>query len=167
MKYTDIRHLIKTGDMLLWRDHKAGSLRSVIERWVIRHGTASPYTHVGLAWKEYGRLWVMDISPKGCAPRLLSECDSFDWAPAPKALSDNALSIAFSCFGEWSYSRWQAILGGIKRLVIGKDKLGQCAEFVLYVLREDNMAPTDIATPGACAIGALQVWGSPITTIKM
>lgn len=166
MKYTEVRHLIKTGDMLLWRDYKGGSLRSIVERWLIRHYTASPYIHVGIAWVDHGRVWVMDISTSGCAPRLLSNCGSFDWIPSPKPLSDRALYVAFGCFGTWTYSRWQAIKGALKRLTIGKDSVGQCAEFVLHVLSQDGMAPTNTATPAECANGALLSWGTTVHSIQ-
>lgn len=161
MNYEDARPLIKTGDMLLWRDHAGGSLRSVIERWIVRHSTASPYTHVGVALVEHERVSVMDITTKGCAPRPLSGNPDFDWASAPKELSEQAVNYAASCWGEWQYSRWQAILGQLQRLVLGGDARGQCAEYALMILRQDGMAPTKVATPGACADGATLVWDSP------
>lgn len=166
--YEHIRPRIKTGDMLLWRNHPGGGLRAVIERWIVEHGTASPHVHVGMAWVSDNGLsvWVMDITPKGCAPRLLSDCGDFDWAPAPRALSADALRYAHRCFGEWQYSRWQAVLGALKRLTIGADAYGQCAEFVLSVWGEDDMQPADTATPAACAAGALANWGSALMTVK-
>lgn len=166
VEYEQIRNQIKTGDMLLWRDHKGGGLRSIIERWIIRHGTASPYTHVGIAWVDHGRVWVMDITTKGCAPRLLSKCGDFDWSSAPIELSEQALLFAFSCFGEWQYSRWQAVMGALKRLTIGVDSYGQCAEYAISVWKIDGISPTDRATPGHCADGALSVWSSSLKTIK-
>lgn len=84
----------------------------------------------------------MDITTKGCAPRLLSTCGDFDWAPAPAVLSDKALRYAQACFGEWTYSRLQAVLGKLKRLVIGQDSRGQCAEY------------------------CLAIWGSALLTVK-
>lgn len=47
--YDQVRPRIKTGDMLLFRDHAGGGLRGVVERWIVRHSTASAYTHVGMA----------------------------------------------------------------------------------------------------------------------
>lgn len=164
--YEVIRDKIKTGDMLLFRDHPDGGLRSVIERWIVRHGTAYPWVHVGVAWAEHDRVWIMDITTHGCAPRMLSKCGNFDWAPAPRELSETALTYAQDCFGLWQYSRWQAILGALKRLVIGADHWGQCAEYALAVWRQDSIAPTEIATPGDCADGAMQRWGAPITFVK-
>lgn len=164
-EYAHIRDRIKTGDMLLWRNSTGGGLRSVIERWIVRHGTASPYTHVGVAWHDHGRVWVMDITTKGCAPRLLSTCGDFDLAPAPQPLSETALAFAHKCFGEWTYSRWQAVLGQFKRLTIGADSKGQCAEYALSVWMVDGMTPTGTATPGACAAGAMSVWGSSLVAV--
>lgn len=167
-QYTDIRPRIKTGDMLAWRDHPGGGLRAVIERWIVRHTTAHPHVHVGMAWVTDGgqSVWVMDLTTKGCAPRLLSSCGDFDWAPAPQELSTEALRFAQECFGEWTYSRVQAVLGALKRLAIGKDARGQCAEYVLAIFAVDGIAPTDTATPGACIEGALTSWGSALMTVK-
>jgi len=49
--------------------------------------------------------------------------------------------------------------------VIGADTLGQCAEYALSIWRVDGMAPTDTATPGACADGALLNWGSSLHSV--
>ena len=166
MKYEDARDKIKTGDMLLWRAHKGGPLRGVIERWLVSHGTATPYTHVGVAWAEHGRVWAMEITTKGCAPRLLSELGTFDWAPSPRPLSAAALEWAFACFGVWEYSRWQAVMGALKRLTIGADTFGQCAEYALSIWSREGMAPTQTATPGACADGALFFWEAPMVTVQ-
>ncbi len=165
MRYEDARDKIKTGDMLLWRDHVGGPLRGMVERWIVRHGTASPWTHVGVAWSDHGRVWVMEITTKGCAPRLLSGQVPFDWVAAPVELSERALTYAHSCFGQWTYSRWQAVLGALKCLVIGADTLGQCAEYALSIWRLDRIAPTDTATPGACADGGLLNWGSSLVSV--
>lgn len=165
MKYAEARLKIKTGDMLLWRNHKSGGLRATIERWFVEHGTASPYTHVGYAWVEHNRVWVIEITTKGCAPRLLSQVGDFDWAVAPKQGSEKALNYGFSCFGVWTYSKWQAIKGQLKTLIIGEDLSGQCAELAISMWRVDDMAPSTHATPAACAYGAMTEWGSSITYV--
>jgi hypothetical protein len=166
MKYEELRTKIKTGDMLLWRASKEGSLRNIIERWFVTHGTASPYSHVGTAWVEHGRVWVMEITTHGCAPRLLSSCGDFDWSPCPKELSDQALTYAFDCFGVMTYSRTQAVLGALKRLVIGNDLKGQCSEYCISIWMIDDQEPTEIATPAACAEGAMRVWNSPVYSVE-
>lgn len=167
MKYSDARPLLKTGDLLFWRDSGVGSIRAIIERWLIRHGTGSPYIHVGIVWIEHDRVWLMDITTRGCAPRLLSENCPFEWAQAPRQLSETALRFAFDKFGYLTYSRWQAILGMLRRLRIGADDRGQCAEFVLSVLNVDGMAPTMTATPAACADGVTSVWGVPLIPVNL
>lgn len=166
MIYPDARSQIKTGDMLLFRNHAGGGLRSMIERWFVSHGTASPYTHVGVAWADHGRVWVMDITTKGCAPRLLSTCGDFDWAPSPTTLNDAAMACAFDGFGELRYSKWQAFLAGFDALEVGIDKESECAEYALTIWHEAGIPPTDKATPAACADGALQTWGASITAVQ-
>lgn len=166
MKYNEARELLKTGDMLLYRNHQGGGLRAMVERWTVNHGTASPYCHVGMALNWADRLWIMDITTKGCAPRILSATGAFDWAPSPCKLSDTALNYAADQFGELTYSRLQAVLGQLRQLTIGQDKKSQCAEYFLSIWNVDGMAPSKIATPAACSDGALQVWGSSITSVE-
>lgn len=166
MDYPTARAQLKTGDMVLYRNHQGGGLRAIIERWFVTHGTASPHCHVGVAWADGDRrLWVMDITTKGCAPRLLSKTGSFDWSPAPRELSPEALAYAHDCFGEWVYSRTQAVEGELDLLDVGADKKGQCAEFAISVWRMSGMAPTLHATPAACATGAMDVWQAPIWSV--
>lgn len=166
MLYSEVRTKIKTGDMLLYRNHPGGGLRAKIERWFVEHGTASPYVHVGVAWVDHDRVFIMDITTKGCAPRPLSKTGEFDWAPAPAELSESALVEAFDYWGELQYSRWQAILGEFGLLAIGKDRYAQCAEYALMIWRASNMMPTTVATPSACADGALTHWKSAILHIE-
>lgn len=163
--YEQVRDRIQTGDALLFRDHHDGALRNKVERWIVRHVTASPYTHVGIAWVEHGRVWVMDLTTKGCAPRLLSRAGNFDWAAAPKPLSDTALQHAFSRFGELEYSRWEAFIAPFGFLKIGGNARGECAEFALDVWQQDGIAPCDIATPAAVADGVMQKWGASIVSV--
>ena len=168
--YTDIRTQIKTGDLLLWRNHKGGAPLRIIERWLVRLGTFSPYIHVGLAWREGGRVWVMEMTTRGCSPRLLSLTGDFAWAPAPQPLSREALWYAQSLFGEWTYSRWQAVMGGIGRITIGNDAAGQCAEYALTVLQRcgkikfaDQPA---VVTPQGLLDAALMQWYSPLRHVS-
>lgn len=58
-------------------------------------------------------------------------------------------------------------MGLFRRLRIGADNKSQCAEFVLSILRADGMAPSIVATPEACAEGAMQLWGSSLTHVTM
>lgn len=166
MQYAALRGNIKTGDMLLWRHSKGGALRALIERWLVRHFTGAPQTHVGIALVQYGRVCVMDMTTYGCAPRPLSEEVPFDWAPSPRELSEEAVTFAYKSFGRLRYSRWRAILAALRSLRIGSSTYSECAEWALSVWAVDAMAPTDEATPGACAAGALEVWGAAITAVQ-
>lgn len=165
MNYADARDKIKTGDMILFRCHQGGGLRATIERWIVSHGTASPYTHVGIAWAEHGRLWLMDMTTRGCAPRLLSTVGDFDIAASPMPLNEPALEFAFSKFGELTYSRWRAIGGELGLIDIRSDRESMCAEYALTIYKMAGMAPCEKATPATLAYGASYAWGSPITTV--
>lgn len=166
MKYEAIRDQLKSGDMLLFRNHSGGGLRATIERWFVLHGTASPYAHVGVCWSDHGRVWVMDMTTKGCAPRLLSTAGDFDWAPAPKALSETALSYAFEHFGELEYSRLRAIGGQLGLIDVRSEHESMCAEYALSIWKRAGMPPTDKATPASCADGAMLIWNAPIYAVE-
>ena len=165
--YADIRPHMKTGDLLFWRNHKGGPAIGYLERLIVQAGTMSPYIHVGMCWVEGGRVWVMEITTRGCAPRLLSLTGDFAWVSAPQALSKPALWRAQSFFGEWTYSRWQALTGWLGKLSIGKDLRGQCAEYVLTVLNDcDHLKfAKPIATPQGVADAALMQWQAPLVHV--
>jgi len=126
----------------------------------------SPYVHVGIAWVEHDRVWVMDMTTKGCSPRLLSKAGDFDIAPSPRELSKESLVYAFEQFGELEYSKWQAVMGALNILKLNEDNLAQCAEYALGVYAASFMSPCTKATPAACAEGAMLTWGSSITSVK-
>lgn len=162
--YSQVRDKIKTGDMLLWSAKGGWGNRHDIETSIVKISTESQWTHVGVAWVDHGRVFVMDLTTRGCAPRPLSKDAPFWWIPAPRELSEEALQYAFSRFGEMTYSKWQAVLGQLRKLTIGDDMLGQCSEFAIEVWRVDRMAPTNIATPAACMLGAMTMWPGAVLT---
>jgi hypothetical protein len=166
MNYEDARNKIKTGDMLLFRYRAGVGLRANVERWLVSHGTASPYTHVGVAWSEHGRNWCMDMTTKGCAPRLLSSCGDFDLACSPMPLNEEALGFAFSQFGELQYSRLRAIGGALGLIDIKSEHESMCAEYALTIYKKAGFAPSEIATPAMLAVGAAYNWGVSTVVIK-
>jgi len=166
MIYETARPLIRSGDMLLWSRAGGWSSRGDLERHAVRIATESQWTHIGVAWAEHGRAWVMDLTTRGCAPRLLSSELPFWWIPAPRPLSEAALERAFARFGVLEYSRWQAVAGYLRWLDIGADLKGQCAEYALEIWRVDDMAPSTVATPYGCMAGAMRGWpGAHLTMV--
>lgn len=156
--YSDVREKLKSGDMVLWAAEPEGYSQHDMETHLVKMATESQWTHVGVLWVEHGRVFVMDLTTKGCAPRPLSEDLPVFIIPSPAPLSEMALRYAFSRFGRMVYSKWQALLGFMKRLTIGDDMSGECAEFVLEVYGVDGIAPTQIATPRDCFMGAMMRW---------
>ena len=66
--YADIRPQMKTGDLLLWRNHKGGPTIGYLERFIVQAGTMSPYIHVGMCWVEGGAgVGDGDHHPRLCA----------------------------------------------------------------------------------------------------
>ena len=98
--YDEFRRSVKTGDMLLWQSKPTGNLRHDTEIEAVQVSTESPWTHVGIAWVEYGRAWAMDLTVTGCAPRLLAKSAKLQaWINAPRAgFSRAGLLYAFSRF---------------------------------------------------------------------
>ena len=112
------------------------------------------HAHVGVCWSDHGRVWVMDMTTRGCAPRLLSTAGDFDWAPAPKALGETALAYAFEHFGELEYSRLRAIGGQLGLIDVRSEHESMCAEYALAIWKRAGMPPP---TRHACVVRG---WGN-------
>lgn len=165
MKYEEARPLIKTGDLLAW---SSGSWKtwSGIQINIVRLFTRSEYSHVGMAYVAHDRVFIMEAVGAGVRLFPLSKEIPFYWIQKPHKLSRVATNFAFEHMGE-KYSKWQAILGGLKKLTLGEDNQWQCAEYVKSILKMDSKdyLISDI-TPASLVKAAASTWG-PITYVEV
>lgn len=130
INYDVARQAIKSGHLLAWSGTSFFSD-------LVKFFTKSFITHVGIAWKIGGRLFVIEsIEGKGVRIFPLSRTLPFYWVK-PIMETDNTWSniaekIALETVGQ-DYS-----LGGCVRAVLKqplkKDENWQCAEFASYIL---------------------------------
>jgi hypothetical protein len=166
LKYEEVRHQIKNGDVLLFKGKNLGS-------WFVQMVTRSPYSHAGIAawWNE--RLMVMEARGKGVSanPFSVSVAHSHgtvEWFTCVKDIYDeDRLKMVIFAQEELgkSYGRWKTIALGLKTLfshdLDKRDRLRKegklfCSEYVARVYnfigldlmrqRSDRfMKPHDIA----------------------
>ena len=166
LKYEEVRHQTKNGDVLLFKGTNFGS-------WIVQKVTRSPYSHAGIAawWNE--RLMVMEARGKGvnANPFSVSVAHSHgpvEWFTCVKDISDEdrlkMVVFALEELGK-SYGRLKTIALGLKTLfsrnLDKRDRLRRegklfCSEYVARVYnfigldlkkqRSDRfMRPRDIA----------------------
>lgn len=130
MEYKEARKKIKSGHLLAWSGNTFFSN-------LIKFFTKSFITHVGIAWKIGGRLFVIE-SIEGVGVRIFpaSRLTPFFWIYSTDGeenkWTDEIEETALKRVGE-KYS----IIGCIKALLgrpLKKDKNWQCAEFSSYIL---------------------------------
>lgn len=160
MLYDEIRGQIKNGDILAWSGGGWGSWRE-IKISIVRIWTRSEYSHIGIAYVDKGRVFVLEaVAIDGVRIAPLSEDLPFYYIPCRKALSEKAMEYAFSKIGE-KYSTWQAILGGLNLLRNGKDKKWQCAEYLIKIWNVDGELNGGIPpTPAHIMRHCNKLWGA-------
>ena len=165
MKYSEIRHNIKSGDIIALSHYKWASLYD-LQVQAVRLFTQSEYCHVGLVWKIGGRLFVIEsVTPKiRIKPLSHFVKDSFYWMPMKANICNDELEFALEKIGEGEYSKWQAIKGQLNLLKIGKDNNWQCAEFLIECRKRSGVMLGDKATPSAI-VKAVQALGRPVYLI--
>ena len=131
MKYELVRDSIKDGYVLAWT-HRASPFASWYDFkvWAVKLFQASEYTHVGIALRFGGRVFVLESVTGGirliplskCLPCYLISCNDL----FTEADIDNAMSVC----GE-QYSNFEAIRGLFDETDEGNG-LWQCSEFVKW-----------------------------------
>ncbi|MCK5738114.1 hypothetical protein KAH55_02990 [bacterium] len=97
--YSEVRAEFSNGDLLLFKGHSLAS-------WLIRKLTHSPYSHVGMIYKNFGRVFCIEAVSKGVRIALMSELvKHYDGAidyytvKADPIIKNKALTFAFQQLG--------------------------------------------------------------------
>ena len=148
--YSDIRHKIKSGDIIALSHSKWNSFYD-LQVQAVRLFTQSEYCHVGLVWSVGGRLFVIEsVSPKVVITPLSNYVkEGFYWIPVEKPMSKAEITFALSKVGKGQYSKWQAIKAQFNALKIGEDDLWECAEFIIACRKLSGVDLGNKATPSA------------------
>lgn len=156
LKYTNVRPLIKSGDLIALTHRRARSWYD-LQVWAVRVGTASEYCHVAQVWAVGGRLWVLEaVTPLvRMVPLSHFAAEGFYWVPLNTDMSEIELEDALEQIGRARYSKWQAILAFFGRLKLGADRMTQCCEYVITNRRRSGVDLGPVATPARVVQAAL------------
>lgn len=157
MKYADVRNQIKPGDLVAV-SHYAWASWYDVQIQGVRMFTRSEYSHVAEVTGLMGdRLMIVESVVPVIRTVPLSSLldDGFYWTPLPEMTAAEFLFL-MSRLGRGKYSKRQAVLAQLKRLVIGGDELWECAELIIAARRLSGVDLGDQATPGAVVKAAQQ-----------
>lgn len=150
MKYTDVRPLIRSGDMLAF-NHGDWNTIDGIKTQVVHMATRSTYSHVGLAWVVGGRVFVLEAVKPSIRIFPLSLSGPFyllnmnaPWTPETEEYA--LLHIGYP------YSELNAMEAFFVSLPEGD--VSECAAYVHEVLLRDGINLGLRATPDAVILQA-------------
>ena len=150
MNYNVARPTIRSGDLLAF---SSGSWRSWsdIKVNMVRIFTRSTYSHVGIAWVVSGRVFILEAVTPKLRIFPLSQRGEFYLLPLNAPWHGDTENVALSFVG-YNYSYLEAAQGYLDRLETGR--VGQCAAYVLQVMRHDGIDLGQRATPDAVVLAA-------------
>jgi len=154
MKYAEARAQIRTGDLLFF-SHGGWKNWHDIQVSLVRMGTMSEYSHVGVAWAVNARVFIIHATGRGVCIEPLSMQGEFTWCPMAAEFSEDVMEKVFTCIGE-KYSKWQAILGFFDKLTPGADAKWQCAEWAEWVYEQSGVVLGTKITPSGLAHAVLK-----------
>lgn len=147
MKYLDARKRIESGDLLAW-SHRGWATWADWQIQMIRVFCRSEYSHVGIAWRVAGRVFVIESVGTGVRIYPLSRAAPFYWLPLRAVWNEAVEELALEHVGD-AYSKWDALKAFFGALRIGTDRRWQCAELALAILRGASVRLGEIAIPSA------------------
>ena len=128
--YPVLRERVRSGDVLAWKGKGLGSR-------IIRWGTNSPYTHVGIAQRVGNRVMVLEAMPGGVRMMPLSKRLPAYHVPVDRTWDDERRDRAWQDVG-LGYSYIDALITGIRAYTGIRMKTRMpgrhCSEYVGHVL---------------------------------
>lgn len=154
--YKDIRHTIRSGDLLAW-SHKGWKSWHDIKIQIVRFFLQTEYSHVGVSWVVGERVFVIEAVEPCVRIYPLSKLGDFYWLPLKAPWSQSTEEKALSYVGA-EYKQLDAIKAFFKPF--GKGKTSECAALVMTILDHDGIDLGNWATPDAVTLQA-QLYGVP------
>ena len=131
MLYAEARGQIKTGDCLVFSNKSWGGFWNWLAQ-LVRVADRSEYSHIGLAWVDCNRVWVIEATRHGLYPMLLSrKNEDFYWISAKDSIEPAKMDAILDRVGD-RYGWLDAIKGWFGRLTAGTNDTWQCAEFFAW-----------------------------------
>ena len=157
MNYAQARPLIRSGDLLAW-GHDAWRTWHDWEIQAVRFFTRSEYAHVGVAWVADDGLRVIEAVVPQVRTHPLEPLLPCYWLAGElrNAWTQPLEDAALSKVGE-AYSKWEAILSAIVKIVPGVNTKWQCAELAAWMraplLLEDYTSPNPSSLVHSALVG--------------
>ncbi len=158
MRYNDVRPTLKTGDLLAWTHDGIESWHD-FEVQLVRVGTRSEFTHVGVAFVFAQRVFVIEAVGTGVRIFPLSRLLPFYLVRKPKPLGEVAIEYAFQHIGVEYESKLAMVLAFITGESLANNKRLQCCELTRAIYDADD-DPLDCEDkPTSVVRVAMETWG--------
>jgi len=163
--YAEMRPVIKTGDLLAFPPLSRGWWGR-FQANAVRTATQSEFSHIGIAYVIYDRVFVLESVSTGVRMFPLYRALPFFTISNPKPLSSAALEWAFSKIGYAYESKFKMVLAFIFKLKTNKNERYQCAEYVNGILAANGQQLAVSDTPSIIVNMAMRQWGGLIYVNK-
>ena len=150
MKYSHVRPMIRSGDILAW-SHRGIRSWHDFKIWLVRLFQRSEYSHVGTAWVVGNRVFVIEAVMPKVRIYPLSKLGDFYWLQMGAYWRKATETLALSYVGD-DYSQIQAIQSPF--ITPKADEEWQCAELVATIARQDSIDLGHAFTPSAIVLAA-------------
>lgn len=155
--------IIHSGDLLVWSNKSYTGMHKYLTN-VIRFFTMSEYTHVGIAWKAGGHLFVIEAVEPCIRIFPVNKLKPFYFIPMGIDFTNEHTEYLLSKVGE-PYSLKEVILGFLSTPDEG-DKNWQCSEFVKAYYNHFGHDLNCPATPSGVVEAALKLKSSKLFYIN-
>ena len=161
--YADQRDNIKSGDLLAWSSDNT-SLSSRLLTFIVRFFTLSEFSHVGIAYREDGRLYVLEATIPKIQLRFLSERKGFYHVPMDVPWESSYELLLKHYIGK-PYSILDCIRGYLGKTDVSDDRW-QCAELCNDFYRHIGIDLQDNYTPAKVVKAAIATLHTDIRYIS-
>jgi hypothetical protein len=161
MKYQEVRSKIKSGDLIAF-SHGSWTSWPNIKTNFIRLFTRSTYSHVGIAWKIGGRLFILEAVKPKLRIYPLSTLGDFYLIPMNAKWNKSTEEFALSKIGT-DYSELSAIRAFFSPLE--DENVQQCAAYAREILEKDGIDLGQMSRPDTVVLAALNL-GKKLTYIE-
>ncbi len=161
MKYEDMRHTIKSGDILAF-SHEGWDSFYKFKIQMVRMFTKSEYSHVGVAWVIGERVFVIEAVVPCVRIFPLTKCGNFYHIPMGIEWNDTIEEKALTHIGN-PYSQITAMKAFFHKL--NKGNTEECAALVLTIMDSAGVFLDCRATPDD-VVEYAQLRGSPLYLVE-
>lgn len=150
MKYSHVRPMIRSGDILAW-SHRGIRSWHDFKIACVRFFTRSEYSHVGTAWVVGSRVFVIEAVMPKVRIYPLSKLGDFYWLSMSAYWRKATETLALAHVGD-EYSQMQALVSPFH--TPPDDYRWECAELVARIARQDSIDLGAVYTPSAVVLAA-------------